>query len=304
MMRFRKITALFLFMVICQFSEAQSFDPFKLDNVVWDEYGTDSNQPPNYFKWYYKICGDTIHNSTLYKKLYYAVINVTNIPPWQIPPPTYGFYGFFRQDTLTKSNYLWKTGLPFDSLLCSYDLQVSDTLKKGTYASNPGCGMLSTPGNIVLKTDTILVGNKKFKILYTDTIYNPNQNYCAYQVKGMFLVEGLGHSYGSMFDAYCPPFEAGVRDVRIYFDTVCTSALGINEPRNIIQTIINPVPAHDQIRITSNYELGKIRIYNGIGGLLKEYFSWKQEEQIDVRQLPVGIYTVLVQGKYYKVIKE
>ncbi len=192
-----------LFLVFLLQSKAFSqagFNPFKLDSIEYFETEARMNgasyNGSDFYCNFYKIYGDTVYGSYIYKKVYYGsklyFLGSTGCPPFSCvkpsAPDSFSFYGFFRQDTLTKSNYFrWLTSSS-DSLLVSYNLHVGDTIKRGHYARATYSAF-----PIVRKIDSILVEGRKVKTFHTDTTTIPAYiSYCKQSYKGLFLVEGLG----------------------------------------------------------------------------------------------------------------
>lgn len=297
----RVITIIFLAILVSfgsGLSAQTSYNAFKLDYIEWAEWGTDSNQPPNYYEWFYKICGDTLFSGTTYKKVYSATINTTNLPP-PYPPPSYGFFGFFRQDSSIKSNYLRLPSMSHDSLLCNYTLQAGDTLKQGHYAHTT-----CMSGKTIIKIDSLQIGNKKFRILYTDTSVNGGQYIDGVYHSGSFLIEGLGHDYGTMFDYYCMPFEAGVRGINFTFDTICPSHTTMIYQIHRGEIYVAPIPSHDKVAINSRMPIGDINLYDFSGQLILRRSGGGLEIELDIGTLPAGYYFVEVNGRHFKILKD
>jgi len=83
------------------------------------------------------------------------------------------------------------------------------------------------------------------------------------------------------------------------------TAVGINQiSNNNNQLSIYPNPSSNSIIIQSATELGAISIYNALGELVLQTKSKNMQEQIDLNKLPAGVYTINVQGKFSKIIKE
>jgi hypothetical protein len=302
----KKLITLIAF-VFCLNGHGQStFNPFKLDNVEWIEDAAYGSPPPNNVRYFYKLCGDTLYNSVNYKKLY--VGSVTYIYPCCPPgyvkptsPASYSFTAFFRQDTLTKTNYILNIGSATESLLCCYNFNIGDTLKtmSGAYISCAGTNNFSCTNtiNTVIKTDSLPVGNRKFKIYYTDT--TQYVTYCGSTIKGMFLIEGIGNCYG-LNSAYCAPFEGAIGVSYMYFDTVCANlhALSLNNPNQSNSFIISPNPASTILNIeceTVN-EKTEITISDMLGNSIYHSAFTTQHKTISVADLTEGVYNISIIG--------
>ena len=274
-----------------------SFNPFNLTNVEW-VLGGSAGQPPtissNYF---YKICGDTLFRDTLYKKMYYATYNYPYQPPpgYVYPVPNYYLSGFFRQDSVTKSDYYMPLSDSISRLWYCYNLHIGDTLKTTT-GINILCNghtklfnMGTNHAAVVRKTDSISIGNKKFKIYVTDTtessiFYN--------QQKGMFLIEGLGHCYG-ILNAYQPSFEGTPTLNYIMFDTVCNAkTLLIEKFRQENTLTISPNPNNGIFTVELNNEELQILHISDVNGTVVFNQSLKGRSQIDANNLSDGVFNL------------
>jgi hypothetical protein len=99
--------------------------------------------------------------------------------------------------------------------------------------------------------------------------------------------------------AYLP---VGSANVKVNFVTNTTSINQLEAVNGQIR--VYPNPTANNITIQSSTELGVISIYNALGELSLQMKSKNSQELIDISKLPVGVYTIQVQGKYSKLIKE
>lgn len=204
----RFLPILFSLFFVGAFSQS-TINPFKLDSIEWYEVEGRFNGQKNpfgtdYYCNFYRICGDTIINdSVTYKKLYYGsklyFMGINGCPPFNcvkpVAPDSFSFYCFFRQDSATKSTYYRMPNDTTDNLLCSYNLNLGDTIKTGLYGGYFGGNPL-----VVSHTDSILVEGKKFKIYNIDSCMGGNcVGYCNLYYNNMFLIEGLGASSGLFY---------------------------------------------------------------------------------------------------------
>ncbi len=83
-----------------------------------------------------------------------------------------------------------------------------------------------------------------------------------------------------------------------------SGAIGMDEPYIKNEVIIYPTPTNNYININSSSELNSIAIYNSLGEIVLQTKTKNTQEQIDVSKLPQGFYTILVQRKYLRFIKE
>ncbi|HXB41987.1 MAG TPA: FG-GAP-like repeat-containing protein [Bacteroidia bacterium] len=79
---------------------------------------------------------------------------------------------------------------------------------------------------------------------------------------------------------------------------------GISFSQTINNPALYPNPATNQITIKSVTELGLIKIFNSLGEISFEMKSKNTIEQINLNELPRGIYIIFVQGKYSKLFKD
>ncbi|HWY37503.1 MAG TPA: T9SS type A sorting domain-containing protein [Bacteroidia bacterium] len=86
---------------------------------------------------------------------------------------------------------------------------------------------------------------------------------------------------------------------------VINGSTGVNQLSvNSDQLSVYPNPANNNITIQSSTELGIISIYNALGEKVKETKTQEARVEIDISNLPSGVYTTLARGKYLKLIKE
>jgi len=87
---------------------------------------------------------------------------------------------------------------------------------------------------------------------------------------------------------------------------LCASLNEIKELKNKEVLKIYPNPANNNITILSSTELGIISIYNSLGEKVKEVRTKIQAArvEIDISNFPAGVYTLLANGRYSKIIKE
>jgi hypothetical protein len=85
---------------------------------------------------------------------------------------------------------------------------------------------------------------------------------------------------------------------------LCTT-VGINEAMSKQQDIkVYPNPSTGMIKIESEKELGMIIVYNLLGEIVLQVKNTNVQAQIDISKLTTGVYTIEVNGKHIKVIKE
>jgi hypothetical protein len=65
-----------------------------------------------------------------------------------------------------------------------------------------------------------------------------------------------------------------------------------------------PNPAGNDFTIACEKELGLITVYNSLGAIVHRQVSSGFSERVDISRLAAGIYSIQVQGKFMKLIKE
>ncbi len=77
-----------------------------------------------------------------------------------------------------------------------------------------------------------------------------------------------------------------------------------NTPTQGSELTVYPNPSSNIITIRSLNELGQLTIYNSLGEIVYRKNTNTIEEQIDISQLPVGMYILFARNKHVKFIKE
>jgi len=126
------------------------------------------------------------------------------------------------------------------------------------------------------------------------TTYTVNINGVASSQDVMFRWEFLADPNGPGNNLY-------IDDINIV-----DAAVGIQNFENTIDLNIFPNPSVNHLTIQSSTELDVISIYNSFGEKVKEVRTKTKEArvEIDISNLPAGVYTLLAQGRYSKIIKE
>jgi hypothetical protein len=89
-------------------------------------------------------------------------------------------------------------------------------------------------------------------------------------------------------------------------DLIFNPTMGIAH-NNIENSLFSVYPNPNNtgcITIKSSSELGAIVIYNSLGDIVSQTKSNNTQDQVDISKLPAGIYTIQVQEKYSKLLKE
>ena len=122
---------------------------------------------------------------------------------------------------------------------------------------------------------------------------------------GNWRVDALGFNCTPTMRLAGNNSNASIINKKSHSNTSKPTAIGINQiSTNNNQLSIYPNPATNNITIQSSTELGAISIYNALGQKVIEARAKSQEASIDISHLPAGIYTLLAQGRYVKLVKE
>jgi hypothetical protein len=80
--------------------------------------------------------------------------------------------------------------------------------------------------------------------------------------------------------------------------------LDVTEKKIINYLLVYPNPAHNRVRVESSTKLGTIRIYNPLGILVREIATENREEELDIRNLPTGIYFIVITSSQQNVSRK
>ena len=305
---------LFLLLMTMTFIKnyCQTYERFVIEGAHWEmaesySYGWIWGYPypqSNYTYWY-KLEGDTIIDTLVYKKLfvsaygfYYPTENISwgGCDPW-------AFCAIVREDTLLKkvffrgtihtSNY--QTGYTCDlasqtdTLLYDFSHSQGDTLRMlvADPHSNIGC---NDSAFVVDTIDYSGFGQWQRRTIHLKPAYN-NSGILGYQ-----LFEGIGPSYG-IFGAPETDLECLYCTTLVSYcigpDSFCHSSCiptGINDIVRIDQPLVYPNPFSTQFTFSlSDNEPTTISLYNFLGQqILQQTFT--NSTTINTAQLANGIY--------------
>jgi photosystem II stability/assembly factor-like uncharacterized protein len=94
-----------------------------------------------------------------------------------------------------------------------------------------------------------------------------------------------------------------VDSLKVRVDTV--AAVGIKSVLTVNGTLlVYPNPASNSITVQAQKELGMINIINSLGEVVYKVNTVSSKEKIDISNLPAGIYTLRVQDKFIRILKE
>ncbi len=75
-------------------------------------------------------------------------------------------------------------------------------------------------------------------------------------------------------------------------------------PRETEEIVVYPNPSINFVKIQTHSELELITVYNSLGETVLQTKSKNQQEQVDVSNLPAGIYTIQAKGLHSRFIKQ
>ncbi|HXB39496.1 MAG TPA: T9SS type A sorting domain-containing protein [Bacteroidia bacterium] len=142
-------------------------------------------------------------------------------------------------------------------------------------------------------------------LVNTAGLSSTDPNYASYP-NGNWRVDALGFNCTpTMRLAAGNNNNTSVTNKKSHSNTSKPTAVGMNQiSNNNAQIKIYPNPSTNNITIQSSTELGAITIYNSLGEIVSQTKSKNTQEQIDMNKFSSGIYIVLTQSRYIKLIKE
>jgi hypothetical protein len=262
---------------------------------------------PCYVNYYFQYSskGDTIINSSVYKKIYRSGVRVDTLycyDPHYVPnTPASGYVGALKDDSLTNKTFFVFANTTTDSLLYDYNLAVGDTMR-GHIAES----FYFTSRLVVLSIDSVLVNGQYRKRWHfaNDAIHNDSTYFIAGVGSSGGLIEPLNTSQGDLTYRYL----ICVKDSSIsYFSSNAYSAVGcnliytgINAVSENSEWMISPNPTEDFLLIEMENTPAEISVYDLTGKEVFKTFSANGKTKIDVSGLPHGMYFVRVNanGKF------
>ena len=296
----KKLLLLFTIFFIITVAQGQTnvYHPFP-DSAYWrvDYEDILTLQYPyhaySYFN--YSIAGDTMINGYVHKKINrsYVDYNLVNwTPPYNPPaPPTSGYIGALKDDSLANKTFFVFPNSNTDSLLYDYNLAVGDTIK-GFITQY----FYTDYNNIaVLSIDSVLISaqyRKRWNALYnSDSIY---------------IIEGIGSSVGLIEPFYTYAVDFRYRHLvclndssGILFSSNYNSAMGcnliegVNEINSENKVNCYPNPFSTQTTLQTNKFLNDaiLIVYNSLGQQVKQINNISGHTIIFYRDnLPSGLY--------------
>jgi len=245
---------------------------------VWYGYNWDLADVPHYANPYtYAYTGEIIINDTLYKQI--------------------GSGNLIREDTVLNKVYLGK------NLLYDYNLHVGDTFN-----------FAGVRPHYVSAMDSVLINSAWYRTWHFVPINDSSQ--AGIMPAEYDVIAGIGCLNDPFYPAnpvfsevnitltcfsnkgITPPLNRFVGD---YFNnsTSCSLTFGLavkNTKINDVTTEIFPNPANTDLTIASTKNLNSISVTNLIGKTVFDKLYNSQEVQIDVSDLPPGIYFLKING--------
>jgi len=281
-----------LFLTICIYltfltiAISQSYNPLIRTNVYWDvHHGNNSlicdfERGNRYF-----FQGDTTFNSVQYKIVRSFPIIQANSGPY-CPPFIVNYSvpssidAFMREDTSTKTVYIYDSINQSDQLLYDFSLSKGDTLFSLGYI-----GVIDTIQNITLQNG------------HTRKMFSTGNE---------FYIEGIGGSQGLFFSLtpglgwlWQDPFCITENNLNIWGNG-CSTFLGNKRIYNPNEAKVFPIPCSSYFYIEREKDkLTLLKIVDSIGKtVLKKKLNLKIE-RIDISKLNSGIYFYMI-GKNQK----
>lgn len=246
----------------------------------------------------YYVSGDSLVNGIVHKKVQQAGTEYLywqggNPPP---PPLCTGTLAFgpqlvalLRQDGLQM--LMWDGAM--DQVLHDFDLAVGDTLPLTVANWNTDI----TVGAI----DSVLVGTEWRKRFALTNSWAP------------YLIEGIGSSHGLLepvsnfidcgYELEC--FGLGVVGYYPAPGPDCALAMGNPElEAPSINMTAHPNPATDRLSISASQPLGMVQLFDAQGRQVMTAWAQGSALELDIRDLPPGLYIASVGNTRMKVIVE
>ncbi len=313
------VISLVVFTAVSLSTIAQNYQPFPTESATWRVIRCFSFYPPGWYDEYKLIMdgSDTIYNGSSYKKIY--------ISNHHLPGTTYDtiypteFFGGLRESA--KQIFMWQKWASADtSVHLIYDFNyksIGDTIYTSCLA-----GGLFPVGHVVAAVDSVMIGTKFHKRLH---LHDPNSTYIV-----EYWIEGVGSSWGlpfasfwtisdNSYDLLCFHEEQSLMYINpspTY--TFCLSPLPViacdsvitNIPGSISKNIslnIYPNPAADILTLEINQLIDRsviLHIYNVMGVLVRMEILNQNLSQINILDLPNGVYSVVLKSRDYFAYKK
>jgi hypothetical protein len=253
----------------------------------------------SYFQ--YSSKGDTVINSSIYKKIYRSGVRVDTLfcydPHYAPAVPPSGYMGALREDSTANKTFFVFANTSTDSLLYDYNLIIGDTLRGFIGELYFGHYHLA-----VLAIDSVLInGHYRKRWNFANDINNDST----------YIIQGVGSSDGLIepLNTYQVDLTYRnlicVRDSSInYFSSNAYSVVGCNliytgiaEPNlldNSITLFPNPVSNHLTVVLKTNSPEAEIKIFNLLGELEYAASTTENKVDLDVSDLANGVHIIQI----------
>lgn len=282
--------------------QAQAYVPFPDSNAIWSEVLTDM-QPFEMETYQYGISGDTLFNSTWYKKVY--LLNDT------VYPLVLGQYCAAIREDNQKRIYVIDCQCCFqpiyndeEVILYDFSKSVGDTVFVGVDGYGPA------DYYIIDYTDSILIDGR-----YRKTFHFVNYDYVEYWIEGIGSTRGLfspvtPETNGSLkWELICFNQDGIVKYLNPAYTSCFPILTEINEQVTFEDPAIlypNPVTNVSIIDLSrSDQEFTSLEIYNGLGKKIREMpLNGSKSVQISIAGYEPGIYFYKLMGKNLEVYSD
>ena len=268
--------------------------PFPTENAVWRSSAYNHNELIDY---QYTITGDTIINDLTYHKLQKNSFNrFTN-------ESSNEHEGAFRENVTDKKVYFYSYSNHSEQLLYDFDLKTGDDV---SHFITDGEGFKPT----VTKTDSIML---------RDGLYHKRFHITGCYEQKKYLIAGVGDCNGLFSLKFnCSGYNeellhcVTINDQQLYNiqdcypqyaikDYPCDNVLsGLDEKDVKSKLTIYPNPVKDFFILNMpdyNHAKGEIEILNLLGHCVQKQSLMYDQQKIDIKHLPAGIYFVRVAGE-------
>lgn len=294
-------------------SSSSQYHPLLQDDKVWQlgiYYSESYNQITHSATWHIVsyIKGDTLIDTTTYKKLYYNIFDETI----DFPPGSYDstfqpakLYALLREDTVKQQVFIYDNAenkVPEEYLLYDFSLEVGDSLMtyifdRGPYPGNNQGAMQVLPA-VVSKIEQITTADGISRRAFTfDTqFFNP-----------VNIIEGIGCTdfLGALINPFYVPgvsnsdyhesFICMKQDNQLVYGT-CYDVSSVSETSAKKYLNLFPNPSNGVFQLT-NARVGEMLfIVNAQGQQVHRQLIGSPTEKIDIKGLSTGIYFLRTDG--------
>ncbi len=291
---------LFLLFASIQTAHAQ-YKPLPMQNAEWYQYGGIallSCPTCTLVDYKYYTDGDTLINSQTYVKI--KKLEVPSINDLSLFPT---YTGAIRQDTLNQKIYVVLTDSTTEHILYDFSLQVGDTNNSVLHSLVSDCLGFNTETLYLI--DTIQVNGNDHRVFHF-------QGSCA--GNEVSYIEGIGSDFGLLFPNLMDMEESHLNCLKInsqpyypYSNANCTlpNTISVNNFDLLLDIRIFPNPASESLSISLPENSLKTdgRLFYQTGKEVLRFNLFGGDNQLDVRELKSGIYTLKIDNQNFKLIK-